>query len=199
MSMHRGLKHQQPQDHQMVLQRKACTTVQRTPLASPASEERLVLRSAAFGNDSVMTNEICCRYQELKSAVICWDPYTTCYTGQDGCVTVPGDRGGCCLHTYAGLPTSRQGLRAHCRGPSCWAAPPWSPPALRYHPGLSCWTALKTVAQTANHGQTKDMMSKFHCIYSQPCSWRSNPVAWWLWAGRASCTPPWCRPTQQRC
>lgn len=34
---------------------------------------------------------------------------------------------------------------------------------------------------------------------SRPCSWRSNRGAWWLWAGKASCTPPWRRPTQQRC
>lgn len=60
------------------------------------------------------------------------------------------------------------------------------------------------MVQIPNDGQRNDTIipiqeEEFHNVYSQMCSWRSNPGVWWLWAGKASYTPPWDSPTQQRC
>lgn len=55
--------------------------------------------------------------------------------------------------------------------------------------GKTSWSSLNTGGD----------WNKLCDLHSQLCSWKSNQGVWWLWAGKASCTPPWHRPTRQRC
>lgn len=64
------------------------------------------------------------------------------------------------------------------------------------------WCIVKWCLEnmTKDKAYTVFINSQTHSYaYSQQCSWRSNQGVWWLWAGKTSCTPPWHKPTQQRC